>query len=271
MRKLIATLLFVLLVGITALAQEAGQKPETKAPETKAAETLPTVDQIIDKYVEALGGKAAIEKVTSRVAKGTFDIPAFGASGTFEAYAKAPDKSISIIDVPGFGVIKQAFDGTVAWEDNPQVGMNEKSGAALARARLDANFYREIKLKELYPKMTLKGRDKVDGKDAYVIEAVPTGVSPETWFFDTETGLLSRADAEREGPNGVSQVQMYFEDYKDVDGVKIPHAIRQTTPEFSLSLKFSEIKQNVDIEDAKFSKPAPAAAPEPNPKPAPKP
>ncbi|HYK87244.1 MAG TPA: hypothetical protein VE398_00635 [Acidobacteriota bacterium] len=273
MRRFMGVLLFVLLAGITAPAQETGQKPETKPGETKAAEPLPTADQIVDKYVEALGGRAAIEKVTSRVAKGTFDIPAFGASGTFEAYAKAPDKNITIIDVPGFGVIKQAFDGTVAWEDNPQSGLNEKSGTALARAKLDGNFFRDLKLKELYPKMAVKGKEKVGDKDAYVIEATPTGMTAETWYFDTGTGLLVRADAEREGPNGVTMVQLYFDDYKEVDGIKIPSAIRQTTPDFSLSLKFNEIKQNVDIEDGKFSKPKPEPTPEakPEPKPAPKP
>jgi len=254
MKKLLAALLLVLLVGVTGVAQETEKKPEAKPQDTKAAETLPTVDQIIDKYVEALGGKAAIEKQTSRVTKGTFDIPAFGASGTWEGYAKAPNKTISIIDVPGFGVIRQAYDGTVAWEDNPQTGMNEKSGAALTRVKLDSDFYRDIKLKELYPKMTVKGKQKVGDKDAYVIEATPAGASAETWYFDAEAGLLLRADSEREGPSGVAMAQVYLEDYREVDGVKMPHTIRQTTVEFAISIKISEIKHNVDVEDTKFAK-----------------
>jgi len=206
MKRLLVALFSLLLVGIIAVAQEVEKKPEAKPQDTKAAEPLPAADQIIDKYVAALGGKVAIEKQTSRVTKGTFDIPAFGASGTWEGFAKAPNKSISIIDVPGFGVVRQAFDGTVAWEDNPQVGMNEKSGAALTRVKLDSDFYRDIKLKELYPKMTVKGKQKVGEKDAYVIEATPTGASAETWYFDAETGLLLRADSERETPNGVAMV-----------------------------------------------------------------
>jgi outer membrane lipoprotein-sorting protein len=256
MKKLLAALLLVLLVGVTAVAQETEKKPEAKPQDTKAAETLPTADQIIDKYVEALGGKAAIEKQTSRVTKGTFDIPAFGASGTWEGYAKSPNKTISIIDVPGFGVIRQAYDGTIAWEDNPQTGMNEKSGTALTRVKLDSDFYRDVKLKELYPKMTVKGKQKVGDKDAYVIEATPTGGSAETWYFDAEAGLLLRADSEREGPNGVAMAQVYLEDYGEVDGVKIPHTIRQTTADFTISIKMSEIKHNVDVDDAKFAKPA---------------
>jgi zinc protease len=257
MKRIPIMLLWVLLIGITAVAQETGQKPEAKPEDSKAAEALPTADQIIDKFVEAVGGKAAMEKVTSRVAKGTFDVPAFGASGTWEAYAKAPNKSASVTDVPNFGVIRRGFDGTVAWEDNPQSGMNELSGAGLVRAKLDSDFYRDIRLKELYPKMVVKKTEKVGEKDCYVIEATPVGASAETWYFDKADGLLIRADSEREGPNGVAMAQMYFEDYKDVDGIKIPYTIRQVTPDFSLSLKFTEVKQNVEIEDAKFAKPSP--------------
>jgi hypothetical protein len=257
MKRLFAALFLVMLVGVIAAAQETGQKPEAKPEDSKVAEVLPTVDQIIEKYVEAMGGKAALEKITSRVTKGTFDLPAFGASGTWEAYAKAPNKSISITDVPNFGLIRNGFDGTIAWEDNPQTGLNEKSGALLVRAKLDSDFYREFKLKELYPKIVVKKKDKVGEKDAYVVEATPDGASAETWYFDAATGLLLRADAEREGPNGPTVAQLYFEDYKDVDGIKFPYAIRQVLPEFSLSLKITEVKHNVEIEDAKFSKPAP--------------
>ena len=256
MKRLVVAMLLVLFADVIGVAQETGQKPEAKQEDTKAAETLPTADQIIDKYVEALGGKTAIEKVTSRVTKGTFEIPAFGATGTWEGYAKAPNKAISVTDVPNFGVIKQAFDGTVAWEDTPQTGLNEKSGAALARAKLDYDFYRSIRLKELYPKMTVKGKEKVGDKDAYVIEATPAGTGAETWYFDTTTGLLLRADAEREGPNGTAMVQIYLDDYRTMDGIKAPFSMRQTMPEFELSIKTTELKYNVEIDDAKFSKPA---------------
>ena len=112
----------ILLVGLFAVSVAAAQAEQQQAPTPATpavTETLPTVDQVLDKYVEALGGKAAIEKATSRVGKGIFEIPEFGATGTLTLYAKAPNKTAVVIDVPGFGVVKQGCDGNVAWDDNP--------------------------------------------------------------------------------------------------------------------------------------------------------
>src|SRR5262249_1329514 len=127
----------------------------------KATVALPSADQIIDKYVQAIGGKAAIEKQTSRVSKGSFELPAFGASGTAEICEKGPNKTLAVINVAGFGVVQEGFDGKVAWFQDPQNGLREKTGAELAAAKLDAELQKPIKIKQLYPKLAVKGKDKV--------------------------------------------------------------------------------------------------------------
>ncbi|HEY7544364.1 MAG TPA: hypothetical protein VID27_05760, partial [Blastocatellia bacterium] len=160
------------------------------------------------------------------------------------------------VDIAGFGLVREGFNGTVAWEDNPQTGMREKSGVELTDAKRDADFYREIKLKTIYTKMTLKGKEKVGDKEAYVIDAVPAEGTPEKWFFDTQSGLRIRSDAERESPQGKVLIESYLGDYREVDGIKIPFSIRQVTPAFSIIIKIMEVKHNVPIEDAKFNKPA---------------
>jgi len=221
----------------------------------KAAK-LPSVDQILDKYVQALGGKSAIEKQTSRVSKGTFEIAAFGATGSAEIYEKAPNKSASVVNVAGFGVVQEGFDGKTAWAVDPQNGMRDKSGVELASAKLDAEFLKPIKIKQLYPKIVVKSKDKVGDKEVYVLEATPVESSVETWYFDTQTGLILRQDMEREGPQGKQAVQSFLDDYRDVDGVKIPFKLRQVTSAFTIDIKIEEVKHNVPIDDAKFNKPA---------------
>ena len=104
--------------------------------------------------------------------------------------------------------------------------------------------------------MTVTGKQKVGEKDAYVIEAKPTEGSVEKWYFDAQTGLLIRLDAERESPQGKMPTETYLDDYKEVDGVKIPHTVRQTTPMFTINIKTEEVKHNVPVDDAKFNKPA---------------
>jgi outer membrane lipoprotein-sorting protein len=242
-RTLIITIL-CMTVAVTALAW---QKP---------ASAMPTVDQILDKYVQALGGKAALEKITSTTSKGTFEIPTFGASGSAEMWEKAPNKAALKLDIPGFGVVQEGFNGTVAWSQDPQSGLREKTGAELEATKIDADFYKPLKLKQLYPKITVKGKDKIGDKDAYVLEATPAQGSTETWYFDATSGLLARLDIERESPQGKISVQVFQEDYKDVDGIKVPHTVRQVSSAFTLNIKLDEVKHNVALDDAKFNKPA---------------
>ncbi len=263
----------ILLIGLFAVSVATGQTgqqttppptppatqqptPQTAPPATPAVtEPLPTVDQVLDKYVEALGGKAALEKATSRVSKGSFELPEMGASGTVTVYAKAPDKTAVVVDIPSFGVIKQAFDGTVSWEDNPMSGLTEKSGAALATAKREASFRRELELKTQYKQWEIKGKQKLGDQDVYVMVATPDQGAVETWYFDAATGLLARVDAEREGPQGTALIQASFKDYRDVEGVKIPFRIEQVMPGMTIITKMDEVKQNVDIPDSQFAKP----------------
>jgi zinc protease len=272
MKRILAILFCLAFLSIPAIAQETqpqkpepkapeakvpeAKAPEAKAPEAKETEPLPSVDQILDKLIESSGGKAAIEKITSRQVKGTFEVPAMSASGSWQQFAKAPNKIAMIIDVPNFGVIQQAYDGKVAWENNPMAGMRELAGAELAARKRDAEFYRETKLKELYKTLTVKGKRKVGEKDAYIVEAVPAEGSAEKMYFDVETGLLVRTDAEREGPEGMVSVETYLENYKEVDGIKMPFTIRQVMPNMAILVKFDEVKHNIEIDDAKFAKPA---------------
>lgn len=251
MKRTLTILLILPVITVVALAQ-GGQKP---AADSKPA-AMPSPDQIIDKYVQALGGKTAIEKQTSRVSKGSFELPAFGASGTAEVFEKAPNKALAVINVAGFGVVQEGFDGKVAWGQDPQNGLREKSGIELAAAKLDSEFHKPIKIKQLYPKLVVKGKDKVADHEVYVVEATPTEGSAETWYFDTQSGLMLRRDTVREGPQGRQEIQEFLDGYKEVDGVKVPFSIRQVTTAFTINITIEDVKHNVPIDDAKFNKPA---------------
>src|SRR5271157_6301254 len=255
--------LIVLLAGLAAaVAQTAPQAPAAQTtPQTAVAQTtpqaaLPSVDQILDKYVKALGGKAAIEKLTSRVSKGTFEMDQLPGPATEEIGAKAPNKQYMVTDLSSFGQSRRGFNGAVGWEDNPQVGLRDITGSELAAMKRDADFYGAIKLKELYPKMTVKGKESVNGHDAYVIEATPPDGAAETMYFDADSGLLVRTQREGEGPNGKVTIDTTFSDYREVDGVKLPFVMHISMGDFAFVIKLNEVKHNVPIDDAKFDKPA---------------
>jgi len=243
MKRLITTVALCLLISAVVSAQA----PATPTP-------TPTVGQVLDKYVAALGGTAALEKLNSRAAKGAIEFPDQGAVGTIEIHAKAPNLVFTLIEVEGFGSIRNAWDGTAGWTDNPQAGLNDYSPAETANAKLN-NFHLPLKFRELYAKLAVKGAEKVANRDVWVVEAVPTAGSPRLFSFDAESGLLVRTVVEIETPAGVAKIETYFSNYKNIDEIKLPFTSRRVSPQFTSVVTISEVKHNVPIDDAKFKKP----------------
>jgi hypothetical protein len=230
----------------------------TLTPPARAADA-PTVDSILSKYVEAAGGKAAMEKVSSRVAKFKLESDTLG-TNEGEICSTVPNKQRSHIDLGTTGAIDEGFDGAVAWTKSPWEALRIKTGDELAKAKRDAEFYRELKLKTLYPGLALKGTEKVGEQDAHVLEAKPSATSKEKFWFSAKSGLLIREESEFEGPQGTVKVNMLAEDYKTFDGVKYPGVMKMRIAvggqEFEFTMKISEVKHNEKIDPAKFAKPA---------------
>ena len=215
-----------------------------------------TVDQVLDKYVQSLGGKEAVEKISTRVMKGALESPGEGTSSPAEIWAKAPAKYYSKADIADYGVVEEALDGDKGWTRNPDSGVLSMAASALAVAKRDYDFYREIRLKDHYAKMTVVGKDQVDDRDAFVVEVRPSNGSPEKLYFDAQSGLLLKREYERVTlEDGIIQFEVTFEDYREVDGVKVPFVVRRKTPDYTTIYRFNEVKFNVPVDDAKFQKP----------------
>lgn len=247
-RALVAAWLFV-AGGV--LAQTA-----TK-PGDAASKTIPSVDQILTKYVEASGGRAAWEKLSSRVSKGTVEVPAMNLSGMVEMWEKAPNRLLVAVTVSG-AIFAQGFDGTIGWSEDPQSGLHEQTGAELAETKREADFYHPLNLRKLYSKLAVSGTEKIGDRSAYLVEATPPeGGEPDKIYFDEETGVIDRAVTQHHNPDGtVEPFQEDFENYRVVDGVKIPFTIHQSNSQAAFTIEISEVRHNVEIDDAKFSRPA---------------
>ncbi|HYX40424.1 MAG TPA: hypothetical protein VE821_01940, partial [Pyrinomonadaceae bacterium] len=196
------------------------------------------VEPIIAAYVQAIGGQAAWEKISSRVSKGTFSgsFAGMSISANVEVIEQAPDKSVTLIDVPGVGVMRRSFTGRYGYEQIPLFGFRELHGTELADLRLSSDLHWSIDLKRLYPKLTLQGKAQVGDAEAYVVEATPAHGPASLLYFDVRTGLLLRRD------------DLYFEDYRAVDGLLLPFTIRTG----DTSIKLTEVRHNVAVADAAF-------------------
>ncbi len=226
----------------------------------QAAQESPTVDSILARAIQALGGKTAIEKVKTRIIKGEMELPGMSLKGPWEVYAKAPDKQVSRAEIAGAASTEEGFDGKVAWTKGPDGGVREKTGEELAKTKRDADFYRELNVKKLYPDIAYKGVEQFEGEEVDVLESHPSKSSKERFSFSKKTGLGVRQESEFEIPQGKIRLDLRFLDYKPQEGLQFPRKltghITVEGQEMEMVIRISEIRYNEPIDDAKFAKPA---------------
>lgn len=235
---------------------------------------LPTVDQILAKYVQALGGEQAIRKVTSRVITATQTIPTGGGGAVLlpaqsEQYRKAPNLTLNVFHVPAY-TIANGFDGKTQWSQDLNGVVLDAYQVDTARAKRAGDLYEPLDLKQEYTRMLVRGIEKVDNRDAYVVVAAPPGDRAERLYFDTQTGLLLRKYSALPTALGESPFQVDYDDYRDTgSGVKIPFTVRTSpaSPRSELqtfsTMQVQKVQDNVPIDDAKFAKPPSKPAPPP--------
>jgi zinc protease len=253
--KLKSTLLLAILLTVTSTLF--AQKPEPVKPALvkPAAVKLPTVQEILAKYVKAIGGREANEKIKTRFVSGSVELLPMGIKGTFETYSAGEAKSFTKMNLAGIGDMLEGYDGKTGWVLNPIQGSRDKAGAELAQAKINYNFYREINLDKLFSKMELKGVEKVGEKDTYVIVATAEGIPTETWYFDTVSGLLLRSDTTLISPESNHPAKVFYDEMRTVDGVTVPVKIRTQMPQFEIVMISTDVKHGVAIEETKFAKP----------------
>jgi hypothetical protein len=215
---------------------------------------LPTVDEILNKYLQALGGDTALNKIRTRVRKGSVQIGT-GPSGTFEIYEAAPNKSVLMGTLPPpLGSVHQGFDGAIGWVKN-QNGVFEMSGDGLAQAKREGNFFADTKLKEQFTTMAVKGKELLGNREVFVLEGTRADGTWERLLFDAESGLLLRRYWETSTFFGQLPSGIDYDDYRKVGKVRLPFTIRRSRSGTNLVLNVAEIKLNLPLDDSMFKKP----------------
>ena len=232
---------------------------------------IPPAEEILSKYIQALGGEQAIAKVTSRVITATQDLPT-GAGGRetvqaqLEQYKKSPNMQLDLYHTDKF-TTSDGFDGAAAWSQDARGVVSDVTGPDLIRARRAADFYEVINFRQEYDQLTISGMEKVNNRDAYLLIASSENKPPERFYFDSQSGLLLRRLTLLPTELGNSPWQVDYDDYRDAgSGVKVPFVIRMI-PGTSASvlarqstIRISKIHENVPMDAGKFAKPQSKAA-----------
>jgi photosynthetic reaction center cytochrome c subunit len=224
--------------------------------------TEPTADQILDKYLQALGGPQRLAALTSFAATGTIEgYDTYHVKVPVEIYAKAPHQRTMISHTQN-GDAVTVFDGRAGWvaaPDRPLPLLPELPGAELDAARLDADLCFPGGIKEAlsqwrvgFPVTT------VDDQDMNIVQGTGAGKSRFKLYFNAKTGLLARQVRYADTPVGIVPTQVDYSDYRDIAGVKMPFHMVITWTDGQSDIQLADVKPNVAIDAAKFAKPAPA-------------
>jgi outer membrane lipoprotein-sorting protein len=225
-----------------------------------------TADEAVDKVLAAMGGRAALAKLTSRVATGKISVSTQGVDigGTVELSYKAPNKARSLmtLDLSALGgsemVIDRRCDGKAAFESNSMTGDREITGNQLENM-LNASFPSPfLNYKEAGGRVEVAGKEKLGEKDAIVLVYTPKTGSVSRLYFDAQTWLLTRSVAKVNVPEAGGDMEQTNEpsDYRDVDGVKLPFTVVVTSPVQSVTIRLQKIEHNKPLDDAIFARPA---------------
>ena len=238
-------------VNVPALVTDERPARAMTAEESQA----PTPEQLLDKYIAALGGEANLAKLTSRVAKGTSQSPASNPYPVEIVY-KAPDNGLTVTNISGSNS-SAGFSGTAGWTMDSTRGLRDMSSADFQGAQLKNDLFLARNVRKLYTQWRLGRPDRVGGRDAYVLNGTAPGRKPVRLYLDQQNGMLLRMMHFTETPVGRVPTVVDYSDYRAVDGVQVPFRISIVKTNSRPTMQLEQVTHNTAVDDARFAKPAP--------------
>ena len=212
--------------------------------------------KVLDRYVEATGGKAAHEAVTSSVSKVTLTIPAQSITLNMMLYQARPNRLYTRIESEMTGVIESGVSDSVAWEMSAMSGPRLKEGQEKADALRDAAFDALTDWRVYYPKVELAGVDTVDGAVCDKVVLTPATGTPRTMYLERASGLIRRYDLTVESPAGSLTVKSTLGDYRKEGAILVPHRTEIDALGQKRVMTVDSVAVNPDIPSERFAPPA---------------
>ncbi len=248
-----------------------GPAPAPK-PAAAPAAPLPSVADVFSKYEQALGGQAAVGKITALSFKGTADMlvpappgppggppPPPPTMGTVPAehYLKGT-KGVISVTFPGRPIVATGFDGTIAWHNTP---IREDTGDERLMLVEVGEKFPGLEFRNDHTSVQVDALEKIGDRDTIRVVGTRKEGYPviDRINFDAQTGLLVRSYTTMQSVIGSFPEDTFYEDYRDVSGVKVPFTMRVVSAEGNRTYKWAQVDANASVEDAKFTKPVPPA------------
>ncbi len=224
----------------------------TNAETQKLPVNLPTASQLLRNYIDAIGGAGAIEKITSRVEKGSVTFR--GHSAKMEIFTQSPNKQAVVRHYPE-GDSVTVFDGQAAWFSTPGGPPREMQGADVDIAALDADMQFPLHIQQYYPELRVEYPEKIGERLSYLLLCSRKGQPAAKFYFDAQSALLVRLVRYKESALGLDPQQVDYSDYRDMNGAQLPFRITVSDPASISIIQIDEVQENVPIAATKFSRP----------------
>ena len=228
------------------------------APAAAQAPTspLPTGEAVLAKYVEATGGAAAYDAVKTRVTQARMEILGANVVVSLTMYAAPPSNIYTVAESEAIGRIESGVSDGIAWENSAMRGAIVKEGVERDDMLRDAIFDRLAHWKEHLKSAECVGTADVNGKAAYRVAATPKSGSPQTFYFDGESGLLVRVETTVTTAGGALPVVAEPGDYRKVDGIMMPFTSRMKVMGQERVVTIEKVEHNVELPADRFALPA---------------
>jgi len=233
--------------------------PPSKEPDElrEPAAKGPAADQVLDRYIQAIGGPERLAKITSFAAQGTYQ-GYLDEKYPIDVFAKGGNQLSTVIHTAA-GDSATTYDGKAAWIAGPvterPVAMLDLTDGDLIGARLDAAVWFPAEIKTALTQWRGAASASIDGRDMRMIQGTGDGRYPVNLYFDSKSGLLARVVRYTESPVGLNPTQIDYADYREVAGVRMPYRVTVTWLDGKSTTEFSEIRPNVPLDAARFARP----------------
>lgn len=178
----------------------------------------PAGAELYERYLEALGGKAAIRKVTARHVWGRFEVPAQGMTGPMEVLTAAPARMLTRSEIPGFGASQSGFDGETGWMLNAAMGPMLIDGVALQQLRQQSDMEAVTQPERYVKSRETTGEAEYGGKPCWVVTVTTTWGEKYSECYDKGSRLLSATVRKQNTPMGEIEATTIYADYKPFGG-----------------------------------------------------
>jgi hypothetical protein len=226
------------------------------------ARNQPPADQILDAFIQAIGGAARVAAFTSFTAKGTYNGFDDAEKSDLEVYAAAPGKHALIARGKSGDTTTWTFDGTNAWLAAPAVAkpipLIPTTGADLDGVKLESQLRFPTMIKQTLTNWRVGFPTTIDDEDVSIVQGTTANGATATLCFDRKSGLLVRYVRFANSPVGRIVTRIDYSDYRDVPGagVKMPFkwVVVGLTGRFTYQL--TSVQPNVAIPASRFAAPA---------------